>query len=301
MAAGDLVTLPGHIQFGELLLGPHTVYGWSTLTGWEDTPGNDSGNVNRSDGHGSYPGRLLAQARTITLDGMVLRSDPGRMGAAVRALSVATALRDDELPLVVRLDDAEPLLVFARCIRQAIPVATGGYAVGVVKGAALQFEATDPRRYSLAEQVVEARLPQSEPGLDWHLDPGPECLDWPLDFGAPGSTGTVAALNEGSAPAHPLVVFRGPVERPSLTNIATGDMLEYDIALAPDDELVVDTNAGTVTLNSTASRLYTVSNRSAPEQSFTLPPGSTQLAFRAAPGSSDPRASVALRYRSAHW
>ncbi|MCT9090585.1 phage tail family protein [Streptomyces sp. ASQP_92] len=301
MAAGDLVTAPGHVQFGDLLLGPSTAYGWKTLAGWEDTPGLDSGNVNRSDAHGSYLGRLLAQSRIVTLDGVVIRTDPGRMGAAVRELSAATALRDDELPLVILLDDSPPLLAFARCLRRAVPVGTGGYGVGVVTGAALQFEATDPRRYGLTEQQVDTRLPMPEPGLDWHLDPGPEHLDTPLDFGTPGSTGTVVTVNEGDAPAHPVITFRGPVALPSLTNLATGDVIEYDIELAADDVLLVDTREGTVTLNRTASRLYTVTARSVPENTFTLTPGTASLSFRAAPGSVDPRASCSLRWRSAYW
>ncbi|GGY65665.1 phage distal tail protein [Streptomyces xanthochromogenes] len=297
MAPGDRVTHAGHVQFGdELLLGPGTPYRWQSLSGWEESPALDSGTVNRSDGHGAYPGRLLAQPRTITLDGIVIRTEPAQMSRAVRALSAATALCDDEVPLVVRLDAGPALLSWARCLRRAVPVGTGGYGVGVVQGAALQWEATDPRRYSLTERQIEARLPRAEPGLDWS-----NSLAWPLDWGAPGATGALPVLNEGDAPAHPLITFRGPVERPSLTNIGTGDAVEYDLALADGDELLVDTAAGTVTLNGAASRLYTATNRSAPEQTFTFPPGASDLAFRAAPGSSDPRASAVVRYRSAYW
>ncbi|MBT2466559.1 phage tail family protein [Streptomyces sp. ISL-66] len=302
MAAGDRVAVPGHVQFGdELLLGPGTPYRWRTLDGWEDSPPLDSGTVSRSDAHGAYLGRLLAQPRTITLDDMVIRTEPRRMGAAVRALRAATALRDDEQPLVVQLDDEPPLLSFARCIRRSIPVQVGGYAIGIVQGAALQFEATDPRRYGLVEQQVEARLPAAEPGLDWQVTPGPERLLYPIAFGAPGSMGSLLAVNEGDAPAHPTVVIRGPVSLPSVTNVATGAAIEYDIDLALDDELVIDTRDGTVMLNKSADRLYTVTARSVPESLFTLPPGTASLLFRAAPGATDPRASCSLRWRSAHW
>ncbi|XXZ49916.1 hypothetical protein AAGT00_16595 [Streptomyces cavourensis] len=86
-----------------------------------------------------------------------------------------------------------------------------------------------------------------------------------------------------------------------MTNLATGEAIEYDLDLAADDELLVDTREGTVTLNGTASRLYTATARSAPEQLFALAPGASSLVFRAAPGSTDPRASVSLRWRSAYW
>lgn len=130
---------------------------------------------------------------------------------------------------------------------------------------------------------------------------GAEGMTWPLNFGAPGSTGALTARNTGTAPAHPVVEFRGPVSMPSLTNLATGDVLEYGLDLAAGDVLVVDTAEGTVTLNATTSRLYTATSRSVPEQSFALWPGTADLAFRASPGSSDPAASVAVRWRSAHW
>lgn len=141
--------------------------------------------------------------------------------------------------------------------------------------------------------------------------PGATGLEWPLAFGEPGSTGGLSVTNVGDAPAHPVIEFRGPVSRPSVTNLATGDVLEYDLPLAAGDVLVVDTRAGTVTLNGAASRLYTASNRSVPEQTFTLAPGelvgdvlaptTTPFIFRAAPGSTDPAASVTIRWRSAYW
>ncbi|MEV6681368.1 hypothetical protein AB0N09_31530 [Streptomyces erythrochromogenes] len=294
MAPGDKVTRPGHVQFGDdLLLGPGTPYRWRSLTGWEELPALDSGSVNRADAHGSYPGRLLAQARTITLDDVIVRAPRRTIGSVVQALNTATALDDTEQPLVIWLDDRGPLLSFARVLRRAVPIGNG-YQLGTITGAAVQWEASDPRRYDLIERVAPGRLPSSEPGLGWPLG-------WPLAFGTPGSTGTLSVSNLGDAHTHPVIEFRGPVERPSLTNIETGDTLEYDLPLAAGDLLTVDTGSGTVTLNSTASRLYTATARSVPEQTWTLPPGTSTLTFRAAPGSTDPTASVAVRYRSAHW
>ncbi|NUK09745.1 phage tail family protein [Streptomyces lunaelactis] len=301
MAAGDKVTRPGHVQFGdELLLGPDSPYRWRSLSGWEELPALDSGSVNRSDGHGSYPGRLLAQARTISLDDVIVRAPRGTIGAVVGALNAATAVNDTEQPLVIWLDERGPLLSFARVLRRAVPVGNG-YRLGTITGAAIQWEASDPRRYSLIEQQATTSLPSPEPGLDWQVNPGPERLTYPLAFGTPGSTGTMLAVNDGDAPSHPVITFRGPVSRPSVTNLRTGEALEYDIDLAADDELLVDTHEGTVTLNNSASRLYTATARSVPEQSLDLAPGATSLLFRAAPGSNDSRAAASIRWRSALW
>lgn len=437
-AAGALVTQPGHVQYGDLLLGPGTPYRWRTLTGWGDLPALDSGSVQRADGHGAFPGLLLAQSRTIGVDGLVVRAPGAQIGEVVGRLEAGTAPRVDEIPLVVWVDERGPLLSYARATRRAVPTTTG-YRLGTITGGAIEWVASDPRRYALAEQVATAMLPVSEAGLAWESaevevlpaeqaagegalwrwrsdgDPvitgtgaGPvsvqpltefselvwvaagsdygwpvtpgrtvtfaaeaaveqaaaitlrwwtaagqhlgdqtgeqgtasltgtapasaayvqpvvtfptalaapvpvgtsslristtgDVLSWPLDFGEPGSTGRMSVVNAGSADTHPVIEFRGPVTMPSLTNTATGDVLEYDLPLAAGDVLVVDTLAGTVTLNGTASRLGTASNRSVPEQTFTFPPGTTPLMFRSAPGSTDPAASAVVRYRAAYW
>ncbi|MFZ3569283.1 phage distal tail protein [Streptomyces sp. BH034] len=293
MAVGSLVTRPGHVQYGDLLFGPGTPYRWQRITGWEDLPALDSGTVPRADGHGAYPGALLAQARTIGLDGLIVRAPRASIGAVVGALNRGTVPAVDELPFVAWLDERGPLLAWARATRRAVP-AGKGYRLGTITGGAVEFEASDPRRYELTERTVSANLPAPEPGLAFPLE-------WPLTFGAPGSTGALSVSNSGDAATHPVIVFRGPVLRPALTNLATGDVLEYDLPLAAGDVLTVDTRAGTVVLNSTASRIYTATARSVPEQTFTLAPGTSDLTFRAAPGSSDPAASATVRYRPAYW
>ncbi|MGF0176722.1 phage distal tail protein [Streptomyces sp. Marseille-Q5077] len=293
MAPGDLITRPGQVQYGELLLGAGTPYRWRSIGGWEDLPALDSGTVPRSGAHGAFPGRLLAQARTITLDGLIVRAPRATIGATVAALNAGTAPVEDERPLVAWLDERGPLLAYARPTRRAIP-ASLGYRLGTITGGAIEFQATDPHRYELAEHAVSAALPMSEAGLSWPLT-------WPLPFGEPGSTGALSTMNVGDADTHPVVEFRGPVTGPSLTNLSMGDVIEYDIPLAASDVLTVDTLAGTAVLNGTASRIYTATSRSVPEQTFTLAPGITNLIFRAAPGSNNPTASATVRYRSAYW
>ncbi|MFE0762626.1 phage distal tail protein [Streptomyces smyrnaeus] len=290
MPIGDKVTRRGQVQYGELLLGRGTPYRWARLTGWGELPGLDSGTVARPDAHGAIPGTLLAQARTIGLDGLVVRARAAELGAVVGALESGTVPVVDELPLVIWLDERGPLLCWAGCTRRDLPVGKG-YNTGTLPDGAVEWEATDPRRYALNEQTASARLPAPEPGLSWPLD-------WPLDWGAPGESGALTVTNPGNADTHPAIEFRGPMTRPSLTNISTGDTLEYDLPLGVDDLLVVDTLAGTATLNGTASQLYAATARSVPEQTFTFPPGETTLVLRA---TGEPDASVTVRYRSAFW
>lgn len=284
---------PGHMQYGDFLLGPNTSWRWDGLEGWEDTPGIDSGTVLKASDHGAWPGTFFAQVRTITTS-LVIRSEPGQMYNTVRQLAAATPIdASDELPLIVLFDDETPLLVFARCTRRTVAISSSN-RTGLTRGA-LEFEASDPRKYTLAESTRITGLPQPESGLVFPLV-------YPLDWGAPGSTGNIEAYNTGDAPTHPVFTIVGPCSSPSITNIDTGAILEYDIGLSSSDVLYVDTNQGTVTLNgTTANRLYTATTRSRPEQSFTLPPGASALAYRSDDSPPDPASTLTVTWRSAFW
>jgi hypothetical protein len=284
---------PGHMQYGDFLLGPDTPWRWDGLEGWEDTPGLDSGTVLKASDHGAWPGTFFAQVRTITTS-LVIRSEPGQMYGTIRQLAAATPIdASDEVPLLVQFDDETPLMIFARCTRRAVAVSATN-RTGLTRGA-LEFEASDPRKYTLAESIRITGLPQPETGLVYPLV-------FPLDWGTPGSTGNVEAFNSGDAPTHPVFTIKGPCSKPSITNINTGALLEYDIGLSSSDVLYVDTNQGTVTLNgTTANRLYTATTRSRPEQSFTLPPGASALAYRSSDSPPDPASTLTVTWRSAFW
>lgn len=284
---------PGHMQYGDFLLGPGTPWRWDELQGWEETPGLDSGTVLKASDHGAWPGTFYAQTRTVTAS-LVVRCEPGQMNGTLRQLAAATPIDAlDEVPLVIQLDDDQPLVAFARCTRRAFNVARG-HRVGLARGA-IEFEASDPRRYSLLESQSTTQLPQPEPGLAWPLL-------FPLNFGTPGSTGNIEADNYGDAPTHPVFQIKGPCSKPSITNLNSGVLLEYDIALSASDTLYVDTSQGTVTLNGTqANRLYTATTRSQPEGAFTLPAGRTALAFRSDDSAPDPASTLTVTWRSAYW
>lgn len=305
--AGELVTGPGLIQWGPLLLGRFqasgtvTSYRWKSIAGWEDSPSLDSGTVPRAQQHGARPGLLLAQARTITVEGLTVRTAAGTIGAAVRTFNAALAIAQVEQPLVIWMDDRGPLLVWARMMRRHLPT-DGSWALGYSGGGAIQWEATDPRRYSVAEQSVAAVLPTAEGGLSFG-SPSEVGLSFGspsevgLSFGSAGSTGDLTVTNSGDTDAHPIIEFRGPVTTPTVT--IGGLRLEYGITLGPTDVLVVDTWQDSVTLGG-QDRLPTVTARSDPEGAFVLPPGTSTLSFRADPGSTDPAASCTVRWRHAY-
>ncbi|KAK1184891.1 phage tail family protein [Streptomyces sp. NBS 14/10] len=292
---GPLITADGQVQWAGLLMGPGTDY-WIAaegLTGWEELPALDTSDADRPVGHGGWPGSQWAQARTVTAQVWFAPdpdSGPEGVREALRALRLATAVRDEEEWLAVRLH-GETLAVRARVTQRVVPT-DRQFAASRLAKMTLQWKAGDPRRYEAVGRRDTVGLPQREPGLTWPLV-------WPLAWGAPGATGDLTVENGGSAPAHPVITFTGPCTRPRLANRAGGDWLEYAITLAPDDELVVDTAEGTVMFNGTASRRHTAVPGSAPEESFTLPPGTSQLSFRAASGGAG--ATATIDWRRAEW
>ncbi|MGA4843790.1 phage distal tail protein [Streptomyces sp. G45] len=293
---GALIERDGQVQWAELLCGPGTVY-WVAaegLTGWEDLPGLESSDANRPSGHGGWPGTQWAQPRTVTAQ-VWLAPDPGggpeAALAALRALRSATAVRDEEQWLAVRLY-GETLAVRARVVQRVVPTDRQFLAGGLGK-ATLQWKAMDPRRYESVVRRAMVGLPRREPGLTWPLT-------WPLTWGTPGSIGEVTVDNAGSAPSHPLITLTGPCATPRLTNHNTGTWLEYALTLSQGDVLEVDTADGTVLFNGTASRRHTATVGSVPEESFTLAPGASRLSFRAESGDVE-QASATVAWRSADW
>jgi hypothetical protein len=161
--AGELITADRQIQWAGQLWGDGTGVQVGAVTGWDDLPPVDSGTAPRAQQHGSYLGRLLSQSRIITAD-MRMTSWPNDLPAARRALLAATSLLQGEQSLVIRMC-GETQMVTARLFSRTMPSDTDMMlGTGAVS---LAWEATDPRRYDLAEQAGQTALPTAESGLAW--------------------------------------------------------------------------------------------------------------------------------------
>jgi hypothetical protein len=294
VAPGSLITRDGQMQWAGLLMGPGTPYeiDRAGLSGWEDLPEYDASDADHPTAHGAWPGARYAKPRRIggTVWTVPQQDDTAASLAAMRALRQALLLGDSERWLAVRLH-GETLAVRAR-VSQRVLAADRTYTTQGVSRASVQWYATDPRRYSVTEHTAVTGAPQPESGLTWPLT-------WPLYWGQTASTGDVNADNTGSAPTHPVIAFTGPCVNPTVTDRTSGRRLRYLISLTAGDELVVDTAAGTVTLNGTASRRNTAAADSSPEELFAFEPGRAQLAFR--PDTYDTGARMTVRWRGAEW
>ncbi|MFD7960269.1 phage tail protein [Streptomyces zaomyceticus] len=291
LAPGSLITQDGQMQWAGLLMGPGTPFAVdkSGLSGWEDLPEYDSSDADRPTSHGAWPGSRYAKPRKVG-GTIVLMPEYGGTAGAVRALRQSLALLDDERWLTVRLH-GEMLTVRARIAQRVVP-ADQGFATQGSSRMSVQWLAADPRRYVVNEQIATTSPPQPESGLTWPLT-------WPLKWGQAKSTGDAVVENTGSAPVHPVIVFRGPCSMPTVTERVSRRRLRYAIDLTAGDELTIDTRAGTVMLNNSASRLHTAMADSTPEELFVLDPGRTDLSFRPEEGTAD--SLMTVRWRSAEW
>lgn len=211
--AGELLTEDYQIEWRGTVLGSSTHFATKEILGLYDLPAQRGANAPLPSRHGAYPGRKLSAERLIEFQfktkGVALSSFP----AAIDNLRRITAPMEDPLEeeLVIRMD-GEVFWTLARVVRRSIPT-NKRYAIGYTEGA-IQWETTDPRLYSVTEQLLE--IPLASPsggGLDFSgggLDFG----SGGLDYGAGTTGGKGNVVNTGHVPTWPRLEITGPVTGP---------------------------------------------------------------------------------------
>lgn len=286
---GDLIVRDDQVEWGGLLLGADTAYRYTELTGWEDLPGIDLGDVDRPEDHGSWPGEPFAGERVVTMTGFIcVPGDYAGLGAAnatLRAVTSVPASSTEQQLTIQRF--GEKLMVWARISNRSVSadqLARVGYAK-----LALQWTASDPRRYSVEEHSESCEIvAPSGAGLVYPLA-------YPLTYGPDVVAASVVCTNAYEADSPPRLVVTGPVTTPLIANVTTGTTLEYGVALASSsDQLVIDVRNGTVLLNG-VDRAYTRTANSGPLRDFQLAAGDNDLEFRAASSAAGNRLDVYWR------
>ncbi len=283
--AGSLITEPFQVEWRETLWGwPATDIGITGLDGWLGWQLRGS-NIDRPMRHGSYPGLKRMAERTIEVE-LTSMSDDASLLAAIRAATVPDEDPVEE-PLAIWAGTAEPQRVMARLERRAIPT-DFDWSVGHHR-CTLQWVATDPRRYSVAEYTSPlAGLPA--PGIGGLSFP----LSFPLSFGTPGIPGVVTVTNAGEAVTWPTYVVTGPVTAPVITNTTSGRVLQWasSFTLAAGQTMTVDTDARSVVVDGAARRDTLQVADWAP-----LTVGDNVIVFNGS-GTYDPAAGLVVKWRS---
>lgn len=280
-AGGGLVTAPGQLQFGPMLLGSGTSAGWRSLVGWRDLPEAQVGDSTRPQAHGDYPGSVFGGSIVVTFQ-FLLRGSPADKLADLATLERWTQLTPSGQESWLAVDDGDGVWMRrARVIGRNIPQEK--HFTHAPLECAVQFLCADPRRYAYDETTGQAVLASGSGGLVYPLV-------YPLVYGTQ-STGALSVNNSGSADAPLVAVFNGPLTNPQ---IVCGDWtLAFDIALGAGETLVVDTAAGTAMLNGTADRGNAIATLSDPIDACAFPPGASTLTLTATAGSGQ----VQITYR----
>lgn len=285
---GELITADGQLQFRDYLLGDDETTFLVTLNGWEEIPGVDSGNVSRPASHGSWAGNKLSGQRIITWEGRFATS-PAAWATRLKTLREAFSLPlgTEEEEIVIRLHD-EMLLSYGAVRARSLPADKRFAAYGA--NLVIQFECSDPRRYSVTENSLILAFPtETESGLEYPIS-------YDLYYGeSPSTSGDFE--NDGNVFTPVVIEISGPVTGPEVKNLTLDRILKFDITLAESETLVIDTRSGTVLLNNLADRLYTRSLSSVPLQSFGLTPGINSLNISADSWSAP--AEIEIKWRDA--
>lgn len=291
MAAGDLITADGQLEYNGYVLGDDVTTFMVSLNGWEDLPPIDSSNTLKPSSYGAWAGKKLPGQRILTWAGRFSPEENVDWTDALSTLKRAFTIPmdDEELTIAVRTRN-DIKVVFGAVTQRAIPMdyTYSYYGANVT----LQFECSDPRKYSLGENSVFITMPSdTDDGLDYPLV-------YPLDYGLETLSSDLIINNQGDAPSPLILSFQGPATNPTLVNTTTGQQLGFNIIIADGEFLQVNTRTGTVLLNGTADRLYTRQLTSSPILSFALLPGLNEMHVFAEEWTAD--AGVEITYRDAY-
>lgn len=267
---GSLITGDGQLEYNNYLLGDNVTTFMESIAGWEDLPPVDSSNTLRPASHGAWVGKKLVGQRMITWTGRISTENRSEYQNAMKLLrdTFIPAVGTEELSIVIRTRD-ETLMAFGTVTQRQIPMdyAYSYYGAKVT----IQFECSDPRKYSLGEETVFISMPSlASDGLDYPLV-------YPLDYGAAVLPNSLIIDNSGNAPTPVIMNFVGPVTNPTLINQTTSERLSFGIVLAAEDTLTVNTRLGTVLLNGVADRIYTRTLTSSPILGFDLQSGTNEM------------------------
>lgn len=274
----------GQLSFNGYILGDDVRTFMTEVTGWDDLPPVTSGNTQRSMYHGSYAGSKYARERVITWTGVMNLPDTMTWNEEIAALRKATTISDTELPITFRTIDEE-LVCYGSVTARAIPN-NRLFGAAQIANIAIQFTASDPRKYEVSSTTVSVGLPAvASSGLVYPLE-------YPLDYGVASVTGSGSFNNVGDAPLPCRWVITGPVDNPVIFNDTTGKFIELAITLAAGETVAIDTSDSSIILNGTTDRLYTKTVLSSPISSMELAPGINSLRASAASWSSGAGATI---------
>ncbi|WP_018686538.1 phage tail domain-containing protein [Actinokineospora enzanensis] len=264
------------------------------VTGWSASPGvRDSLAGSRTGDHGSWPGTVYREARTIRLDGWVYAPTWEARRDAEHRLAALCASPAGRYPLRCTEETGDLVAEVVQEDATLVTIRPGGYWLDF----SLQLVAADPRKYG-PEQAATTRLPapSTTGGLDFTA-PGLDFTAPGLDFGPQEHTGRVTATNTGTADTAPTLTLTGPLTPPITITRDTVSVVFLD-PITADQRLTIDTRARLVLLDGVPARARAVVTD---WDALALRPGAPGVFVLTHNDLPNPAASLTVTWRPAWW
>lgn len=261
-----MITEVDQVEVNGLIMGPGTPYHIVQFNPFVRSTRHTQ--TDRAWAPGSWSGREDTEAVSIPLRLYIKTVDAGAWLAAEQALASAMRPSLSDVELRWKIGATEYLMrVRPRLVEPDTDDVVRG--TGPV-GCALM--ALDPTVYAATLSQQTTGLPSSTGGLGFPIQ-------FPVQFDAVTTSGTVLLTNAGTADTGLLLRIDGPAVQPrvSLTNLtdpADIKTLRFNLTVESGQWLSIDTAARTVSLNAVASRRGQTAG-----QWPLLPPGSHELSW----------------------
>lgn len=238
------------------------------LDGW-GSPGSKGTWISREGDHGDSPApNPKLQARVLQMTGRIdaptrlLRQEAEHRLEAALGLDLFDFTVVDGIPLSVRAQRSGEISILDDTDRKATWQA--------------ELRCPDPRRYGAAQDLL-LNLPLVTGGVRFPLR-------FPVQFTGSSTSGDGTVVNAGNETAPAVVTFTGPLTNPKLTNLLTGQWVQYNDTLGAGEFVVLYLRTPmTALLQGTALRTGKVSTGGG--GTWGIKPGANAISFRADAGS----------------
>lgn len=194
---------------------------WTVATedGWYAPPPRRTRSSERPAQDGYFPARSLSAGRTYTITGLVKASS--NFNLITSAQTFAAVANDGEQYVATWNDPTGEYSTDVERDNSKFEILTDSKA-----RYSLTVRACDPRKYGALETSVIYLPTDSGGGLVYPLT-------YPLNYGTPGSGGSMTMMNNGTAPTEPIFDVSGPLAIGfEITHVQTARTLSYHQATA---------------------------------------------------------------------
>jgi hypothetical protein len=278
--------------------GGNSVYQIMTIDGLEDLPTIRNQDDNRGYQDGMWTGRDFLSGRMLTFT-ITVRGDTNyNMNYYLDLLQANLVPQQQGTGLLqFQLPGSDLQRIDARVRRRAIQINTD-YSSGMAT-AIYEFFCPDPRYYDDEEKSTDLINATAVAGRTYNrvytatatnpANPDQTGMSYGGGAGAPN-----LITNDGWTTTYPEITIQGPAINPKITNVTAGAFLLIDATIGTNDQLVLNTDYRTVTLNG-VNRRALLNNSST---WFAAPPGTSYYTFTAT--GTDGNTACVVTWRNAY-